>query len=1272
MKKTMKILAVLMTLCLIFGVIVINATAEAAPNKLDASQYGEGITVGAYDVVPSSSNGGTSYQYMSTSTQGSGADAYFRLKKKANLETVEAMLAANSGGLKENPAGSGVYEYANGLYGTSFLSAGNDYPVGAKGTQGNLGSYDYLVYSMDFMADSADENGRLSYPSGSSIATYGSKGGYKFYYIILADDGNWYISLDDQNYSSDDVMIANEVGAWNNLTVVYAKPQMKAFAYINGEFLASFKIDTTTSPDRIVFNLWYSRDIFTDFSVGLANATATYYAIGYESQVDFGLTDYFNTESFDYTRPISDCGDIVFNSSYTFNSGKNVTEFAVKKANGEEKTYNFRYEIGRIASTLTKGDVIVADLSIDDQLEGVEYSKYADGDKIVYEIKELSYLDVTTRYYFGNESTSNSIGGNIIKTKTVDSFAFVTSGVRKDAYSNANFSYFLTTSSTDTTSRTDYPQSPNQRYVVIDFDVAARNYVYLPDGESVYKIVSDPAALSATEKATMRLAYMPGGRFALFTGGSWDSTLYYIYSETEKCWYLNSANEVGGIRLSNTVNEYNHVTIIADTSNKRAMTYVNGEYLCTQKLGRTNVERIAPLRLDGVSFTSACDFNYENIVAYVYSGSYSSAVDDFGLDDYISLMKYEYPISFIEDIKYSKDFASDASNPTSVTVKRGDEVYKFYNLAAALDFAESGDTLIYDKPVTIYQPLKAVIKTLNVTAPSVTLVGEALKLHGYSDGVISKNASYDVVWHDVNGEVVLTETLGTSSKPNPATIVVNTGAKGDYNLASAWEYEGENGERIALSDFTSAEVGETIKIYPKTATVVWNGPEGELLATEKWLFGSKASYTDLPALPVNNGGWYELGYFWNDVSNDMIVDEDNLVYNAIIRPYETFAMTNIKYNYVLGTRFHPVYYVPVSNDANVTVTGAVTAGSVLPDKLNGATHYDDITSSIAGAANTRYLEVGETVRIGDASYYKFVSPGVTAYSWYSVNGFEVKYTVKYEGVDYELSSKVAMTRLGSKSEPVASYINSVMKASACGSEDKQLILNWMRYISIAYANQGGFNEINDIKSNVNNHTECCGIKPLESFIPTAADESLTYKNIGGDGIFGATYIADNTAVRLAVLVEKNYADTNEGLAIKASYKGIVTGYNRLQTITSDLVRHTKIVNTVESDYIVTDGDKQYYAYVLSDDVAPYNGCNVMEVSVYDGEALLGSATYSLAEYAFNTIGKIDIYTYDAESGKYSLDESKLTDGKYNQSQRSYQLVLAYMAFAEAAYNYKTN
>ena len=82
MKKTMKILAVLMTLCLIFGVIVINATAEAAPSKLDASQYGEGITVGAYDVAPSSSNGGTSYNYMSTSTQGSGADAYFRLKKE--------------------------------------------------------------------------------------------------------------------------------------------------------------------------------------------------------------------------------------------------------------------------------------------------------------------------------------------------------------------------------------------------------------------------------------------------------------------------------------------------------------------------------------------------------------------------------------------------------------------------------------------------------------------------------------------------------------------------------------------------------------------------------------------------------------------------------------------------------------------------------------------------------------------------------------------------------------------------------------------------------------------------------------------------------------------------------------------------------------------------------------------------------------------------------------------------------------------------------------
>ena len=80
----------------------------------------------------------------------------------------------------------------------------------------------------------------------------------------------------------------------------------------------------------------------------------------------------------------------------------------------------------------------------------------------------------------------------------------------------------------------------------------------------------------------------------------------------------------------------------------------------------------------------------------------------------------------------------------------------------------------------------------------------------------------------------------------------------------------------------------------------------------------------------------------------------------------------------------------------------------------------------------------------------------------------------------------------------------------------------------------------------------------------------------------------------------------------------------------------------------------------------------MTISVCEGEELLGSGTYSLAEYAYNIGSKVPLYKYDEATQTYKLDASTLTDGKYSQAQRSYQLVFAYMAFSEAAYNYKTN
>ena len=699
-------------------------------------------------------------------------------------------------------------------------------------------------------------------------------------------------------------------------------------------------------------------------------------------------------------------------------------------------------------------------------------------------------------------------------------------------------------------------------------------------------------------------------------------------------WYYANASTLEAatakVALPANVEEWTHFTLIAydDANGARIDTYINGEYFATKTAKKTfRMERIC-IRFNN-EYAYGPEFGRELRLDNFYSAGYGSAsepfvADDvFGLDDYIALGDKTLPLTFVEDIKFNSSYEFESPNTASATLGNGN----YQNLAAAFKALENGDTVTLTKDLTLYTTLDESIKTLTFTGANVTLIGDAAKLYSLEGGVLTKNESYNVSWTD-GTSTIYTENLSTDKAPDPATVVADFGIRGDYKDASKWNISIGGADNVILSEleWTAIEAGTEVVLSPRFGTVSWYELDGETadLENEKWFVGSEIEprgFDTLEAFELLDNGWYEWGYGGWSNKDGSAADYSALTEGAhrdYVAAKTAVSSIDMKFNYTLGSQYRASLYLPAE----------------LPEVKVTEVKYTQ-ASKVDGVYVPGKYEVAESAPaiIGGARYTRYNSSTLSIFSWYPVTRFIVSFDVTIgEGdaaVTYNVTSKDIDCAL-------PTYLKTILNTYDCGTPEEILVLNWLKYISAQYAisENKPLQAADDI---IAAHDETCvasSLYDLDAQLPTAPDESLTYKSIPealGDG-FAASYAIFGNNIRNAFYVPKEYADAHPDLKVQISLVGIKNGVKD-QQIVIDLLPETEEIETeVEgSDPIVTVKNIEFtvnevtcYRYIAdADAMSMYNVNEIITISIIPGgEEASVSATYSIAEYLYNINAKL--------------------------------------------------
>ena len=700
----------------------------------------------------------------------------------------------------------------------------------------------------------------------------------------------------------------------------------------------------------------------------------------------------------------------------------------------------------------------------------------------------------------------------------------------------------------------------------------------------------------------------------------------YIVSDGNDNWYCANASTYDAatnkLPLANN-GDWTHFTLIAYDAGASLDVYANGEYLTTSSVPSTSFVNIAFLTPAGITKETAAnvEFRVDNLYCAAYGtgdGTYESDGDGvFGLDDYYALGDKTLPLTFVDDIKYNSSFVFPKPNFAEVNIKGTEsENDDHYNLAAAIENLENGDTLALTKDLYIYDLLDEDIEELTVTGSNIILLGKAEDVYKYEGGTLIKNVIYTASWKDSEGNEVLSETLGTGIKPDATTLgeSLNFGIKGNYNDNNSWNISVNGAEAVLLSEleWTKLNNGDTVTLTPRYGTVNWYDSDATLITTEKCFVGTVEQLT--PEFEALNNGWYE----WEFISWD---SEDFTITEGEVKDYtaqkKLVSAIDAMFNYTLGSEYYASLYLPKVPE-NVTVDSVTYV--VKP--------YNTEPTDTPVEAN------GKRVNIHDAEgnkteYTRYNSDAVSLssgdWSWRRGIRFNVTFSVTVDGQTIQLASKNIDTKL-------ADYMNEVLDRFDCGSPEENLILNWVLYIDKLYAANSGVSAAQMTliyRSHFSHNKECtsplnnAGVLDtsyLASQVPEeSAADTLTYDdNLSG---FGLGYLVSTNSMKLAV-----YADEN--LTVTVSFNGIKNGV-RNQEISFDLTY-----------------DSGIGAYVSdSQQISMYNANAVMTISISDGEELNVSGTWTLAEYLYNI-------SNDTETTENELSA-----------------VQALLAFAKASYEY---
>ena len=1252
MKKTAKLLALALTLCCVFSLVSVFAVA-ATPDQLDASALGDNITKVAYS--NNGFNGGSTGAVVDSAaalavsaSDTKDGNTFFRISRAEGYTTAEELEAIGI----INAGGNVFRNLFRGQFITKITAA----------------DHTYTVVSFDFMCDKTDENGKLLYCDGSFFGTYAP---YFNNSYLVSNEGKWYVgSSNTYKDSTALVPISNAAGEWNNMTYVYTGDTI--YVFVNGAFLDSKvkKDSETVSIDRIVYNIQGSSDLYTPFTVCVDQYSVATYGTTetpYVTEDAIGLDGFITNKTYE-TESLTTLSDVVFNKNYRFATEvENTVDTVVGYVDGVKKEYASFADLVCDIENYGVGDAIYSSTDLKkvivSRTDLTVISGEGDG---LYKYAFMPSYEACTGITSGYLSSSVHIGsgvngGKVTQTLTNGVYDITATTPYTDVSGNVNHYHYFGSSST-------FPTSTSYKYATLDFDISAAEYSYLPDGKDVYELTSTLEGLSETELATVRLSYYYSGCFSTLSSG-WDTKHYFVV-DPEGNPYLSTKSVYGTegevlVPLKNEVGAWNHITLVYDLAAKKAYSYVNDSFFATFTLGKAQAERFAFILLpQNVATYSPTHYNVQGVKINYYDKTYVSDESSTGLDAHITSGGYKNNISFVDDIYYSATVDRDLL-PIKVSGAHGDFYYA--NVAAAIASIQNGETLYYDGDLTLFEKIDENVEKFYVEgARSVTLIRDSaaqdMYIYDPLEKTVAKRITFNIHWLDEEGEEFATTKNDVGYLPLLEYVDYKGAVKGDHTKLTAWEWAVEGGEYAPLDGIVLVDAGTTVYVRPAFATVTWkNGKTGE--TTVEKLFKGETAANDFvghEALADLNNGWYEREYYWSVDgvrATDFTVSGD-VTYVSKIGATEAFSLSDLKLNFTLNAQYRVNFFVPVPTLDEVSVTGARAGSNITLDTTGKYTYYDDL-DDCAAAKNISdiALSSAKTVTVGDKSYYRFAGKTYTSFAWYAASGFEFNYNVVIDGETYELSSKVAAVALGSKSTTTkhVSYINTVMN-SPCGSEEKLLVLNWMRYIDYSYVAQNA--DRKHVVTTYSGHYDCCGLRTLDAAIPTA--QPTLNAPVFKDGIdtngYSASYLINQNFGLLQITIPKAFVDANADIKVYTTFEGIDNAGEKLGTVTYNLIKST--------DTTTVDGVACYY-FRIEQGAGVYNVNALHNITIEVGGEVVGTVQYSLAKYIYTMNAKYGTYVLDTETGVYT--ESTETKDSYDYIM---QLAMSLSLYGESVYNYK--
>ena len=1212
MRRFSKIFALLLTLCLLVGVVGVFASAA----ELDATKLESGSTgvVLKYrnDIEDSTRALSTSSKTYINHSVADGADGnhYFRTE----LNKADNKYITLSG-----VAGGATYAAPNYKY----LVFDADVTADRYVYVDDETQTEALTESLDGLSEAELATARLSFPdqggfgfrAGNTDATYVTT----THFVNSGSD--WYICSTSTLTESGATYakVNGGIGEWHHITVVLDlcsqtktddngdfKAYLAANVYLDGEFvyrkeIAAKELNTYVTNSETYFRIQKSTK---KFSFGIDNVAVNAYTKDYKStDAVYGLDD-FMAENREGT--IAFCDDIVYNSKYEFTAAPAI-DYSVNNAGTVTKHVN----AASVIKAIGYGSKVTADTDlILNKLPSSNYFTvtcvngatltYAKAFEDVYDIT-VTELEGKTVYDFFVDPRSDIPG---MKVNVLQNFNTVGSGI---AAFNGTYSNSFT--SVDSTAEEKYVGITSK----INGTLSANTNAYLlaVKTRSVTDVdrVSDYSYYVAEFDFMTLGDYYEGMSLAIFTnnGGAYYHFAYTVSNDGK--WYLGNAKTyAASTKLYElpAAGEWTHITYVGVGSSTIAHMYVNGEHFNSVDMvsNTYRMERLCafmpknlPLAVD-----DGCSIYFDSLVVTAYGSKtapYSSG-NAFGLDDYANLGDMTLPIDQLDDIFYNS--AYKFASPNLPTVELASSEVKHSNYASALARAVNNDTLKASGNVALYKVLDSSIKKLNIVGGDFVLYGEAAIIYDYENGVLSKKPSYNIEW--TNGkDVVLSQESIVEKAPD--TSSVNLGIIGSYNTDSSWNISINGSDFVPFEgfDWSTLPEGATVTMKPNASTVKWYLSDGTtLIREETWMQGEiiAPDFATLPSVSEYDNGWYDIGYVgWDKLGSE----DDSLTVSvgenaSFVAVKDYISSLDVKINYNLGARISSAIYL---KKAPASVTNV------------------KVSHSLSTTAKSNDI-VGSVQKIDGEEYTKYCGVASSPYSWYPYDYFSVTFDVVLEdGSVVSLQSKQIQIRL-------ADYISKIINYYGCNTPEEALIMNWLTYITNAYGlsnSSKGYATLQAVDDLLTNHfasNASCknNLKDLDAQIPEAADESLTYKNIATavEGV-SANYLVGSDSIRFALYVPVEYVDAND-ISVELSFRGIANGKTN-QKIGFALKQKTtydEVGNTVFETYNIS--GTLCYCYISGDfDIAVYNLNEIVTVSLYNGAELVTSGTYSYAEYAYN-------------------------------------------------------